>query len=205
MLQLKNRHNSIIAHLWLRFLGVEIGNNCKIYGTPLINKHFNSEIIIGNDVMINSSVPLYSSLMIGPTKLHTLAQTSKIIVGDKCDMNGTTVISRSKVIEIGKGTLIAGNCTIMDTDFHHIYPVDNRNKCQGSGDDINDSDIHIGEYVWIGLNCIILKGVRIGRGSVIAAGSVVVRDIPPMTIAGGVPAKVIKYIKSENKPLKPTN
>jgi acetyltransferase-like isoleucine patch superfamily enzyme len=190
-------HNSILAHLWLKFLGIKIGKNCKFYKTPLIKKHYKSQIIIGNNVLINSSISHYSSLMIGRTKLHALSQTSKIIIGDNCGVNGSTVISRSKKIEIGKGTIIAGNCVIMDSDFHHIYPIENRWRSQEADDNVIDSEINIGDFVWIGLNCIILKGVTIGRGSVIAAGSVVVRDIPPMVVAGGNPAKIIKYIEAE--------
>ena len=56
-----------------------------------------------------------------------------------------------------------------------------------------DKDIIIEQDVWIGANVTILKGVRIGRGAVVAAGSVVVRHIPPYAIAGGIPAKIIKF------------
>jgi len=191
VLAMKDRQNSIYAHIWLRFLGVKIGANCTFYGTPMINKHPQSEIIVGNNVMVCSSVSLYSSLLIGRSKLHALSDTSQIIIGDDCDLNGLTAISRSRTIEIGAGTLIAGNCVIMDSDFHHVYPVETR---RGHQDDVVDLDVRIGESVWIGLNCIILKGVTIGRGSVIGAGSVVVRDIPPMVVAAGNPARVRKHI-----------
>ncbi|RMF98059.1 MAG: acyltransferase [Candidatus Schekmanbacteria bacterium] len=61
--------------------------------------------------------------------------------------------------------------------------------------DFKEKDIVIGNDVWIGANCVILSGVTIGDGAVIAAGAVVTKDIPPYTIAGGVPAKVIKQRK----------
>ena len=52
--------------------------------------------------------------------------------------------------------------------------------------------IHIGNHVWVGVRAIILKGVTIGDGAIIAAGSVVTRDVPANTLVGGVPAKIIK-------------
>lgn len=57
---------------------------------------------------------------------------------------------------------------------------------------IKSKPISIGDHVWIGLNATILKGVTIGEGSVIAAGSVVVKDVPAHTLVGGIPAKVLK-------------
>ncbi len=54
--------------------------------------------------------------------------------------------------------------------------------------------ITVGDNVWIGGNCTILPGVTIGEGSVVAAGAVVAKDVPPRTVVGGIPAKVIKKI-----------
>ncbi|MDD5593804.1 MAG: acyltransferase, partial [Candidatus Margulisbacteria bacterium] len=87
-------------------------------------------------------------------------------------------------------TMIAANTVIMDSDFHAVWPPENRplNPAQ------NDADVTIGRNAWIGVQSIILKGVTIGDNSIIAAGSVVVNDIPPNVLAGGVPAKVIKKL-----------
>ena len=54
--------------------------------------------------------------------------------------------------------------------------------------------IVVGDHVWIGMNAIILPGVTIGRGAVIAAGAVVSKDVPPMTVVGGVPAKPLRQV-----------
>ena len=83
-------------------------------------------------------------------------------------------------IEIGEDVAISENCTIWDSDAHTMK------------DSINTKPVKIGNHVWIGTNSIILKGVTIGDGAVIAAGSVVNKDIPTRVLAGGVPAKVLK-------------
>ena len=85
-------------------------------------------------------------------------------------------------IKIGNGVMISRNVAIRDSDSHQLLN-DNHNPTQ---------PIVIGNHVWIGMNVTILKGVTIGDGAVIAAGAVVNRDVPPHTLVGGVPAKVLK-------------
>ena len=60
--------------------------------------------------------------------------------------------------------------------------------------DLEPAPIRVGNDVWIGANATVLPGVTVGDGAVIAAGAVVTRDVPPMTVVGGVPAKIIKHI-----------
>lgn len=97
-------------------------------------------------------------------------------------MNSNSSIACFKNIKIGHNAAIADNVIIRDSDNHCI--LDDRH--------IESKPIVIGDHVWIGTNVIILKGVTIGDGAIIAAGAVVNKDIPPKTLAVGVPAKVIK-------------
>lgn len=100
---------------------------------------------------------------------------------------GSRLIAYEKDIVIGKNVLIAANTTLITRS--HIYKdIDIPIKLQGY---INNS-IHIEDDVWIGTNCIILSGVKIRKGSIIAANSVVNKDVAPYTIVGGSPAKFIK-------------
>lgn len=85
-------------------------------------------------------------------------------------------------IKIGNDVMISRNVIIRDSDSHDILN-NNHNPTQ---------QIIIGNHVWIGMRVTILKGVEIGDGAIIAAGSVVTRNVPPKTIVAGVPAKVIK-------------
>ncbi|WP_165251625.1 DapH/DapD/GlmU-related protein [Adlercreutzia sp. ZJ304] len=62
---------------------------------------------------------------------------------------------------------------------------------------LEPAPIHIEDDVWIGSGAIVLPGVRIGRGSVVAAGAVVTKDVPSMTVVGGIPAKPIKRIATK--------
>ena len=95
-------------------------------------------------------------------------------------MNFNSVIIANKKITIGDGVTIASGVVIRDSDSH-------KTKEEG-----NTKEINIGNHVWIGTNAIILKGVNIGDNSVVAAGSVVTKDVPKNSMVAGVPAKVIK-------------
>ncbi|MFK0330659.1 acyltransferase [Rhizobium sp. NPDC090275] len=97
-------------------------------------------------------------------------------------LNSNSTISCFNSIKIGRDVMIAENVSIRDSDNHTIV---NSNRPK-------DGAIVIGDHVWIGMNSIILKGVKIGPGAVIAAGSVVTRDVEAGTLVGGVPAKLLR-------------
>ena len=98
--------------------------------------------------------------------------------------NGAVLIAREKV-QIGKRVQIANLVVVMDCDFHG---VDNRHGESPTAPIIVEDD------VWLATRCTILKGVRIGRGSVVAAGAVVTKDVPAYTLVGGIPARPIRSI-----------
>jgi acetyltransferase-like isoleucine patch superfamily enzyme len=97
-------------------------------------------------------------------------------------INAHSSISCFKHISIGDDVAISENTVIRDSDNHSIVNSSHEQS----------QPIQIGDHVWIGLNTIILKGVTIGAGSVIAAGSLVNKSIPDHVLAGGIPAKVIR-------------
>ncbi|NBH32917.1 sugar O-acetyltransferase [Clostridiaceae bacterium] len=93
-------------------------------------------------------------------------------------------------IEIGDGALIGHN-VVMATINHDLNPKENRKNHYAA--------IKIGAHVWIGSNATVLPGVTIGDYAVVAAGAVVTRDVPAMTVVGGVPARVLKTIQEEER------
>ena len=93
-------------------------------------------------------------------------------------------------IEIGDGALIGHN-VVLATINHDLNPKGNRKN--------HYTPIKVGAHVWIGSNATILPGVTIGDWAVVAAGAVVTRDVPAMTVVGGVPAKVLKVIQEEER------
>ena len=111
--------------------------------------------------------------------------------GGKIALNGCyinrncTIVSHKEII-IGRGVTIGPNVCIYDHDHNLKYLLDNKLS------PVVLESVVIEEKVWIAANATILKGVRIGKGAVIAAGSVVTKDVPPYAIVGGVPAKIIK-------------
>lgn len=118
--------------------------------------------------------------------------TASIEVGDGVKINNNAVIIAERTcIRIGENTLIGPEFSAADSDFHdlhHARRIAGTHECK---------PINIGRNVFIGSRVMVLKGVTIGDDAVIAAGAVVVSDIPARSIAGGVPAKVISRLYSE--------
>lgn len=103
--------------------------------------------------------------------------------------NGFIAIAEHKKITIGSRCLIGPFCEILDSDFHGIN-ISDRNRSSS----VLAKSVTLEDDVFLGANVKILKGVTIGRGSVVANGSVVTKSIPPLTVAGGNPARIIKSI-----------
>ncbi len=110
-----------------------------------------------------------------------------LVLGDDVDLAHRVMITTDGGVTIGSRTLVGYGTQILSSN-HQIPPQPAR--IFESGHD--KSSVNISQDVWIGANVIILPGVNIGEGAVIAAGSVVTKDVGPWTIVGGVPAKVIK-------------
>jgi acetyltransferase-like isoleucine patch superfamily enzyme len=114
----------------------------------------------------------------------------ELTFGDECFVAGQVHFTVNKRITIGNHVLIAGRADLQDSDGH---PSDPERRMRGADLDAADiAPVTIQDYAWIGRNAHVLKGVTVGRGAVVAAGSVVVSDVPDGAIAMGVPARILK-------------
>lgn len=136
-----------------------------------------SLLLMGNKVGKNPV--FYSGVWIMPP--------TNMVIGDDVDFAKGVLITPGGGLEIGSRTLIGYGSKIL-TANHNIPP--NQERIFGSGH--KKEKVIIKNDVWIGSNCVILPGVEIGEGAVIAAGSIVTKDVKAFHIVGGVPAKVIK-------------
>ncbi len=167
---------------------IRLGKNPTFEGLPILYRTPDSELIIGDHASL-FSIPRANFAGINrPCYLATLQSGARLKLGRNCGLSGT-VITAAVSVTLGDNVLCGANCTVVDTDFHHLDPTRRLDPC-----DIPAAPVVIEDNVWIGMGATILKGVRIGKNSVIAAGSVVVRDVPPGVIAGGVPARVLRTL-----------
>jgi acetyltransferase-like isoleucine patch superfamily enzyme len=122
---------------------------------------------------------------------------ARLSIGDYTTINYQTLISVAKEVRIGRYCALAGEIKIFDNNSHSLDWVARRAHLPITEADV--APVVIEDDVWIGNNCIILKGVHVGRGAVIAAGSVVTHDVPEFTLVAGVPARPIKTLPAAGK------
>jgi|LQAB01.1.fsa_nt_gi acetyltransferase-like isoleucine patch superfamily enzyme len=175
-------------------LGVTVGSGTRAHGQVCLMRWPGGQIRIGADVSLVSSWRRASAATLAaPVRLRVFGPGAVIDIGDGAELSGTSVTARSTRIAVGRNVLIAPNCVIVDSDFHALWPPEGRRDSPGYE---NDAPVSIGDCAWIGMNCLILKGVTIGEGACVGAGSVVTRDVPPRCLAVGVPAHVVKSLES---------
>ncbi|SHI53594.1 acyltransferase [Lutispora thermophila] len=173
----------------------------RIFGKSLFKYNKSSQIIIKDRLYIGSHITELSNkktrviirgnsyliidgrVDIGPGVNIIVNDNAKLYIGDKTYIAADSKIYSSKSIHIGNNCALSWGLNIIDSDFHILSYCDREHEMT--------SPIYIEDNVWIGCNVTILKGVRIGDGAVIGAGSVVTRDIPSNCVAVGNPAKVV--------------
>ena len=151
------------------------GKFVLIKGRPALQ--INGDITIGDQVRIWSTV--------NRTRL-SVGHGARIEVGANTRLNGPTISAQTEVI-IGKNCRIAPHVIVMDGDFHDVNDRTSDGK---------SARIVIGDGAWLATRSMVLKGVTVGEGAIVAAGTVVTKDVPPYTVVAGVPAKVIKHLRT---------
>ena len=188
-----NRFRCWISHPPVRLLfalnGIPWGRGWRFYGLPVIQKHRRSRMRFGGHLQLRSTLRSNPLGPYHPVILCTWQPGAVLEVGDRFGMTGGTICAAERVT-IGNNVIMGANSTIIDTDFHLLYSQGRRLRVR----DVGTAPVMIEDDVFIGMNCIILKGVRIGCGSIVGAGSVITRDVPPVTLVAGNPARVIRKI-----------
>lgn len=174
---------NLIMMIRCKIRGINIKAGYKFYGLTTFKKYLNSEINIGMNCRFRSYA---TSNLIGinrPCIISTNMKNAEICIGDNCGFSGT-VIGCFKKITLGDNVRCGANTLITDSDWH-----------------LDDSrvggpqSVYIHDNVWLGVNTVVLKGVTIGKNSVIGANSLVTKDIPENVIAAGNPCKVLSRLK----------
>jgi acetyltransferase-like isoleucine patch superfamily enzyme len=177
---------SYINRIRFYLRGACIGQHLDVYGWIHLIIHPESEIKLGDFVRLNSG---FDRNAVGGD--HCLCiqvgRNAKLIIGHGVGISNSTIICMEKIV-IDEGVLIGGGCDIYDTDFHGIDPSERRVYTTSS---IKTAPIHIKKNSFIGSHTLVLKGVTIGEGAIVGAGSVVTKDLPDFEIWAGNPVHKI--------------
>jgi acetyltransferase-like isoleucine patch superfamily enzyme len=180
---------------------IEVGNSHLfdsfrlLLNNPVRNKKY---LTIGNDSIISCTVIFETA-------------AGEVKIGNRTFIGSSNIICRSR-IEFEDEIFVAWGCWFYDHDSHSIDYRERQNDITRQLEDyrtgksfienknwevVNSKPIKVCSNAWIGMNCVILKGVTIGEGAIVGAGSVVTKDVAAWTIVGGNPAKVIKEVPEE--------
>lgn len=173
---------------------VTIGEKSKFFEQAKVHNLSNDrgKILIGKNTHVRGELLLF-------------AYGGEIHIGDNCYVGEGTRIWSGDRIFIGNDVLISHNVNIVDSNSHELNHVERSEgyknlilhghpAVKGS---IITSPITINDHVWISFNVCLLKGVTVGEGAIVAAGSVVTKDVPAFTIVAGNPARVVKVLDSQ--------
>lgn len=154
---------------------------------PFWVKNRNDSIHLGKNFTAISKFSQNSIGVFQPVLLNARHAGSKIIIGNNVGISGCT-IKAMELVFIGNNVLIGSGVLISDNDSHPLLASERNDNSK-----IAVKRIIIEDDVFIGARSIILKGVTIGKGAVVGAGSVVSHDVEPYTIVGGNPATIISH------------
>jgi len=167
--------------------GINIKKDCRFWGKTHFKRMPGGTIAIGENCTFRSAF-WANTIGLKQNCFLSVSKNAELVVGNNCGFSGT-VIAASNSIIIGDRVICGGNCTIVDTDRHSLNAHKRINN-QG----VVSSPIAIEDDVFLAMNVVVLKGCNIGKGTVVAANSVVAHSLPAGVIAGGVPARVLKEI-----------
>ena len=167
----------------LRFPRVDIAPSARINALN-VRIYPNCRLVIGDGSIVEG-------------QLVAERDGAEIVIGNNTFVGGSQIISAT-CVEVGDDTLISWGCNIVDHNSHSTEWSKRKDdvrlwrRGQKNWEHVPTDRVRIGNKCWLGLNVIVLKGVEIGEGSIVAAGSVVTKSVPAWTIVAGNPAVVIR-------------
>ena len=188
-----------------RLKGIKFGRGLQVHGRLILRLEKPQNLVIGNDVTLmpmvdlkireNGRIKIGDGVLLDTMTRLVAANDALLQLGDDVRMAIGTVVNAGTDLLIGHHALIAGFCVINSSE-HNLS--DMRNIAEQG---FSHAPVYIAEETWIGAKVFIEKGSRIGKGAAIGAGAVVTGEIPPFAIALGVPARVVKFRKQDDKAL----
>lgn len=160
----------------------EVGDGLYLYG-GMSYLYGGLRMKIGNNCKISAQ----TSLVAGKVK-----DDPTLVLGDNTNLGSGVTISVCERVELGSHVRIANGVIICDNPGHPMDPIARRTQ---TVDASQVRPVVIEDDVWVGSEAKIMPGVTIGRGSVVASGAIVTRDVPPLSVVAGVPARVIRKLE----------
>jgi acetyltransferase-like isoleucine patch superfamily enzyme len=177
----------VLGRARLARAGVCVGPRLSLLGLPIVSVAQGASIQLGAGVALCSSSRDTALGVSHPVILRAMLPGARLTIGDDCALSGTSVCAALSVT-IGNRCLFGADAIVADTDFHPLQAQGRRHAPVGEA---ASRPVVIGHDVFIGARAMILKGVTIGDGAVIGAGSVVTRDVPAGATVAGNPAQVL--------------
>lgn len=190
LLELRRILSLPYIQLMMRLQGLGWDPSWKIFGLPFIQRHPSSSIHLGQKIDLRSWLGSNPIVPFTRVLLATRTARAEITIGSGSGMTGAALIAAER-ITLGKNVTIGSNSLIVDLDFHPLNATEREINPKSSA----VKPVLIEDGVFIGTRSIILKGTRIGKNSVVGAGSVVSGSFPSDVILAGNPAKVIKELE----------
>lgn len=160
------------------------------YGWPVMSCVRGAQVHVGPRLTLVSH-SVFSEPGVGHAcVIRALCTGATIEIGADVGMSGASVCCAESIV-IGNRVMLGADSVVTDTDFHTVHSVPRRYSREG----IATSAVIVEDDVFVGMRAIILKGVRIGRGAVVGANSVVTHDVPEYAIVAGSPARVVGRVR----------
>ncbi len=184
-------YTRFIVWVKFKFNNVKVGRGMRSFGIPLVDVWIGSSFTIGDNFLMNNG-KLFNAIGRQQSCCFIVQRNGVLKIGNNVGISDTAIVCY-KSVTISDNVTIGGNVVIYDTDFHSLnkehrqdWAVDMQNtKC---------APVIIERDAFIGAHSTILKGVTIGEGAIVGAGSVVTKSIPKNEIWAGNPAKFIKSV-----------